>query len=158
MTNPTTITAAPGLPFVEVVRDFDAPVAAVFNAHVDPEFFVKWTGPRMLTMEIIAFDAQTGGQWKYISREPNGTEHGFRGVFHTVDTDKSIVQTFEYAGAPGMVSMSMAVFDDLGDERTRVSTRSLFPTVEARDAMVANGMEYGATESYERLDEVLAGS
>jgi uncharacterized protein YndB with AHSA1/START domain len=57
-----------------------------------------------------------------------------------------------------MVSMSTAVFNDLGDGRTRVSTKSLFPSVEARDAIVANGMEYGATESYERLDEVLAGS
>lgn len=62
MTNPTTITAEPGLPFVDIVREFDAPVGAVFRAHTDPELFSRWTGPRDLTMKIMEFDATTGGR------------------------------------------------------------------------------------------------
>ena len=37
MTNPTTITAPPALPFIDIVREFDAPVHAVFRAHTDPD-------------------------------------------------------------------------------------------------------------------------
>ncbi|HEY4151776.1 MAG TPA: polyketide cyclase, partial [Pseudolysinimonas sp.] len=39
MTNPVTITAPDGLPFVDIEREFDAPVAAVFNAYRDPALF-----------------------------------------------------------------------------------------------------------------------
>ena len=35
--NPTTITAQPGTPYIDVVREFDAPPELVFRAHTDPE-------------------------------------------------------------------------------------------------------------------------
>jgi uncharacterized protein YndB with AHSA1/START domain len=154
MTNPTQITAEPGRPFVDIVREFDAPVDAVFRAHTDPDLFARWTGPAQLTMEILAFDAVTGGQWQYVSRDPAGGRYGFRGVFHTVETDALIIQTFEYDGAPGEVSLGVARFEAT-DRGTRITTRSVFPSIEARDGMIASGMEHGATESYTRLDEVL---
>ncbi|MDQ1548708.1 MAG: hypothetical protein QOD27_366, partial [Microbacteriaceae bacterium] len=44
-----------------------------------------------------------------------------------------------------------------GDGRTRVSSHSVFQSVEARDGMVESGMESGITQGYERLDTVLAG-
>jgi uncharacterized protein YndB with AHSA1/START domain len=155
MTNSTQITVEPGRPFVDIVREFDAPVDAVFRAHTDPDLFARWTGPGQLTMEILAFDAVTGGQWRYVSRDPAGGSYGFRGVFHTVETDALIIQTFEFDGAPGQVSMSVARFEAT-DRGTRISTHTVFPTIEARDGMVATGMEYGANESYTRLDDVLA--
>jgi uncharacterized protein YndB with AHSA1/START domain len=58
MTHPTTITAAPGLPFLDVVREFDAPAAAVFRAHTDRNLFAKWTGPRTMQMDNVEL---TGG-------------------------------------------------------------------------------------------------
>ncbi len=37
MTKSVTITAPEGVPFIEFEREFDAPVAAVFRAHQDPD-------------------------------------------------------------------------------------------------------------------------
>jgi uncharacterized protein YndB with AHSA1/START domain len=155
MTNPTQITAAPELPFVDIVREFDAPVQAVFQAHTDQDLFSRWTGPRQLDMEILEFDAVTGGKWQYVNRDPQGNSYGFRGVFHTVDTDALIIQTFEFDGAPGQVSTSSARFEDVNG-RTRVSTHTVFPSLASRDGMVANGMEHGVLEGHSRLDELLA--
>ena len=67
-------------------------------------------------------------------------------------------QTFEWEGMPGHVVIERAEFEDLGDGRTKVTTHSLFDTTEERDGMIASGMENGQAESYERLDELLAGS
>jgi uncharacterized protein YndB with AHSA1/START domain len=53
------------------------------------------------------------------------------------------------------VAVETAVFEDLGD-RTKVTTTSLFHTPEERDGMLSSGMEKGANETYERLDELLA--
>ena len=65
MTRATTITAQPGLPFVDLVREFDAPAAAVFRAHTDPKLFVQWNGPRSITTNIHEYDATPGGRWRY---------------------------------------------------------------------------------------------
>ncbi len=155
MTHPTTITAAPGLPFVDIVREFDAPVAAVFRAHTDPELFAQWTGPRSITIEIIEFEATTGGRWQYVGRGAGGEAYGFRGVFHTVKPDALIIQTFEFDGAPDMVGIGTMTFEEVGG-RTRIAAHEVYPSVEARDVMMASGMEYGVNEGYERLDALLA--
>ena len=84
------------------------------------------------------------------------TEDGFRGTYREVFSPERIVQTFEWEGMPGHVSVETATFEDLG-ERTKVVTTSIFHTTEERDGMLGSGMEDGLNETYERLDEVLAG-
>jgi uncharacterized protein YndB with AHSA1/START domain len=153
--NPVTVTAQPGVPFVEIVREFDAPVADVYRAYTDPNLVARWLGPRRLVMELHEYDVRPGGTYSYTHRDADGTAYGFHGVFHSVDWERRIVQTFEFDGYPGHVSLDTADFQDLGG-RTRVITSSVFQSVEDRDGMIASGMEGGLTEGYERLDELLA--
>lgn len=151
----THITAEPGSAQVLMTREFDAPRDLVFRAYTDPKLFVQWVGPRQLTTTIRRFDARNGGVWSYVATEPGGTEHGFHGVFHGDPTPERIVQTFEYEGAPGHVSLEIIELTEV-DGRTRVSSTAAFCSVQDRDAMVGSGMEYGMRESNERLDELLA--
>jgi uncharacterized protein YndB with AHSA1/START domain len=155
MTHPTTITAAPGLPFVDIVRDFDAPASAVFRAHTDPALFAQWMGPRDYPITVGEFDATPGGRWEYTFAGEGDERYGFRGVFHTVEPDRLIIQTFEFSGAPGAAGIGATTFEEI-DGRTRLTSHEVYPTVEARDAIIASGMEYGVNEGYERLDELLA--
>jgi uncharacterized protein YndB with AHSA1/START domain len=150
MSNPTTITAQPGTPFIDISREFEATPAQVFRAATDPDLLVvQWLGPRDLEMEVVEYDVRPGGSYRYIHRRA-GEEYAFRGVFHTVTKDECVVQTFEFEGAPGQVSLETATYEDLGG-RTRLRTRSVFPSVEARDAMLASGMEHGVNDSYDKL-------
>jgi len=155
MSNPTTITAEDGVPFVETVREFDAPVSAVFKAHVDPDLLSKWLGPRSTSMNVTEYNALTGGSWRYENGD-TGNAFSFRGVFHTVETDSLIIMTFEFDGAPNQVGLSTTTFQEI-DGRTRIVAHEVYPTVEARDMALATGMNYGVEEGYERLDELLAG-
>ncbi|MGH3502810.1 MAG: SRPBCC family protein [Nocardioidaceae bacterium] len=155
MSNPLTITAEPDLPFIDGTREFDAPLGAVWRAYTEPELLAQWMGPRDLTIQDLQFDARTGGSWSYTHRAGDGTEYRFRGVLHSVVDHQSITQTFEFAGVPGHVSLETATFEELGD-RTRLRVHSVFQSVEDRDGMVASGMEGGMSQSYERLDDLLA--
>ena len=65
------------------------------------------------------------------------------------------MQTFEFEGAPGHVSLDTVTFEER-DGKTTVHTNSLFQSVEARDAMVNSGMGDGMSEGYDRLDELVA--
>ena len=155
MTNPVTVTAPAGTPFIDATRDFDAPLDDVYRAWSEPELVARWLGPRRYEMVIEEYDVRTGGSWAY-EHKAGDEAYGFRGVFHDVTPGKSITQTFEFAGAPGHVSLETVTFSDLGDNRSRVSIHSVYQSIEARDAMVDSGMEGGMTEGFERLDEVLS--
>jgi uncharacterized protein YndB with AHSA1/START domain len=107
-------------------------------------------------MEIDSYEFKTGGRYRYVQRNPQGEEYAFNGVFHVVRENEFAIQTFEFEAFPDVVSIESLSFDDLGGGRTRLRGHATYPSMEARDGMVAGGMEGGMTEGYERLDEVLA--
>ncbi len=150
----TRIVAAPGLPMISITREFDASPELLYRAYTDPELLTQWLGPRRLTMVVDHFDVRNGGTWRYIHRSTDGTEYGFHGVYHGTPSPEGIVQTFEFEGAPGHVSLESLTFEER-DGRTIVRMESVFQSVAARDAMVESGMEGGVNEGYERLDELL---
>ncbi|GAA1948827.1 SRPBCC family protein [Brevibacterium antiquum] len=140
---------------LSITRDFAATPGKVFRAHTDPEVFVKWCGPDTITNTIREWDPQTGGNWSYLSTDDNG-EYGFFGSFHEVRENERIVQTFTFEGFPDAVSLEILTLTDLGDGRTRLSSTSIFDSMESRDGMVASGMEQGIVEGYKKLDKLLA--
>ena len=151
----TEIVADPDVPLVRITREFDAPAAKVFRAHVDPALVVRWLGPRDVTMEVDHWDCRTGGSWRYLHRRGDD-EFGFHGCFHEVRPDELIVQTFTYEGFPDGVALERLELEDLPGGRCRLTATSLVDSFEGRDAFVASGMETGVREGYERLDDVLA--
>ena len=153
-THPVTVNAPEGLPFIEIVREFDAPVEAVFRAHRDPELVKQWLGPRGYEMDIERWDFTSQGGYRYVHRNPEGEEYAFNGTFHTVRENEFAVQTFEFEGVPDVVAIESMTFEDLGG-RTRLRGHSVYPSLEARDGMVASNMESGMSEGYARLDELL---
>lgn len=150
--HPTTITAQPGTPFIDIEREFDATPAQVFRAYTDPKLIVRWLGPRRVTMELLEFDPRPGGRYRYV-HHVDGFDARFNGVYHTVTENERIIQTFEFEGAPGEVCLESTTFESR-DGTTRVTTHSVFPSVESRDAALASGMSFGINESHERLDEI----
>jgi uncharacterized protein YndB with AHSA1/START domain len=155
-TNPVTITALEGLPFIDIEREFDAPVAAVFNAHRDPELVKQWLGPDGYEMTIERWDFVPQGGYRYLHTNPEGESFAFNGVFHSVRENEFAIQTFEFEGYPDVVAIESVTFEDLGGGRSRLKIHSVYPDVASRDGMVASGMETGVLEGYARLDEILA--
>jgi uncharacterized protein YndB with AHSA1/START domain len=156
VTNQLKVTAPEGLPFIDFEREFDAPVAAVFRAHREPDLIARWLGPRGYDTNVESYDFRTGGGYRYIHTK-DGESYAFNGVFHTVRENEFAIQTFEFEAVPDVVSIESLAFSDLGEGRTRVTGHAVYPTLEARDGMVNGGMETGMTEGYQRLDEVLVG-
>ena len=153
---PIKVTAEQGLPFVDTERELDAPRELVFRCFAEPELLTQWLGPQRLEMRIDEFDFRDGGRYRYAHIEENGTEYGFHGVFHGPQTPDSMLQTFEFDGAPGHVSLDHMELVDLGNGRTLARSHSVFQTVEARDAMVESGMADGMEGGFQKLDELLA--
>lgn len=147
------IEADPNVPIIRIVRDFDATPAELMRAHTDPTLFARWVGPNATTTTILDWDATTGGRWRYVS-ELDGEEYAFHGCFHEVGEDR-IVQTFTFDGQPDGVALETLWFEDLGDNRTRLTAQSLVDSFEGRDQWLASGMEVGVEEGYAKLDALV---
>lgn len=155
---PTThLTADPGRTDLTITREFDAPRGHVFRAFVDPALYVRWLGPRRLKTRMEIFEPRPGGSYRYVQTDLDGSLHAFHGVYHEVSAPETIISTFEYEGLPegGHVVLDATSFEALPGGRTRVTTRSVFLSVDDRDGMLNSGMAEGMREMYERLDEVL---
>jgi len=157
MANKTEIIAEPGKQELFIKREFEAPRDLVFRAHVDPEIYVKWCGPRDLKMTIEKWEPRDGGSYRF-THERDGHKYAFLGVYHQIDEPETIIGTFEFDGLPerGHVILGTTTFEELPGGRTRLVHQSVFKSVEDRDGMVASGMERGVNDGYEKLDSFLA--
>jgi uncharacterized protein YndB with AHSA1/START domain len=139
---------------VVMERIFDAPRELVFATYTDPKSIPHWWGPRRYSTKVDKMDVRVGGTWRFLSYDSDGNESGFHGVYREIVPPKKLVSTFEYEGMPGHVVVDTAIFEESAG-KTKVTVRSLFQNKEDRDGMLATGMESGASESWDRLDELL---
>jgi uncharacterized protein YndB with AHSA1/START domain len=139
---------------IQMTRVFDAPRELVFEAHTTAEHMSNWWGPRKYEVVSAEYDFRPGGKWRIVHRGPDGDEHGFRGEFREIVPPERIVWTFEYEGAPGSIAVETLTLTE-EDGKTTITTLSDGGSKEARDAMLESGMQEGAAETFDRLDEYL---
>jgi uncharacterized protein YndB with AHSA1/START domain len=139
---------------IVLTREFDAPRHLVFEAFTKPEHITNWWGQKGSTLASCEIDFRPGGQYRFVERDANGDEFGFRGEIREIVPPERIVQTFEWEGLPGHIAEDTMELEDLGG-RTRMTVTSRFASVQDRDGMLQGGMEKGAGESYDRLAEYL---
>jgi uncharacterized protein YndB with AHSA1/START domain len=138
---------------IVMTRVFDAPRALVFEAHSKIEHIEKWWG-RGNPLDC-KLDFRPGGSWRFVEHAPDGESYGFHGEYREIVAPERIVQTFEFEGMPGHVSVETLVFEEHAGKTTLTST-TVFDTVEDRDGMLQSGMETGAKESLDHLAALLA--
>jgi len=152
-TSTLTVTLPSDLEIV-LTREFDAPRELMFETFTACEHMTHWWGQAGSTLASCEMDFRPGGSWRYVERDSSGTEWGFHGDYRDIARPERIVWTFEFEGMPGHVSEETMIFEDLGG-RTRITGTSVFSSKEDRDGMVQSGMEQGASEAYDQLDEYL---
>jgi uncharacterized protein YndB with AHSA1/START domain len=151
----TRIIAERGKQEIVITRTFDAPRNLVFKAYTDRDLIEQWWGPRRFTTIVDKIDVKPGGLWRFINRDNVGNEYAFHGVYHDIAAPERIVDTFEFEGTPGHVSLETLTLEEIGG-KTKVTGKSVFQSVEDRDGMLAEDMEEGVLETMDRLAELLA--
>jgi uncharacterized protein YndB with AHSA1/START domain len=139
---------------IVMTRVFDAPRELVFEAHSSCEHMTQWWGPRGYEIASCEIDFRPGGAWRVVHRGPDGEEYGFRGEYREIVRPERIVWTFEFEGMPGHVSVETMTLEE-HDGKTTFTATSVYDSVEDRNGMLESGMESGAVETMERLDEYL---
>jgi len=139
-----------------MTRIFDAPRELVFEAMTKPEHVKRWWGPCRMTAEVCEIDFRVGGKWRYLLHTPDGKKVEFTGVYREIVPPERIVSTECYV-EPGIGNpqwQTTLTLEDLGG-KTKMTSRLLHPSKEQRDGHLNSGMESGATETFDRLNEIV---
>lgn len=151
----TQFVAEPGAYDMTVTAVIEAPKDKVYRAFAEPDLIAQWWGPPGLKTDIVTCECTTGGSWRFVHRDDDGNEYAFRGVLHEVVPPGRIVQTFEFEGMPGHVSLQTATLEEV-DGGTKVTQHSVFQSVEDRDGMADTGARDFAPVGMAQLAEVVS--
>jgi uncharacterized protein YndB with AHSA1/START domain len=136
-----------------MTREFEAPAALVYRAYTTPELVMRWWPGRRGEMRSADIDLRVGGAWRWVMDAHNGHEVAFHGVYREIVPDERLVFTETFEGAPDAEALVTVTFAESAG-RTTLSILMDLPSREVRDAILASGMEQGAGESLELLEEV----
>ena len=139
-----------------MTRSFNAPRALVFEAMTKPEHVQKWWGLRGSTLSKCEIDLRVGGAWRFVERAADGNEHPFKGEWREIAPPDRLVFTQIYDVEPfSDKEVLVTVVLTKQDGETLMTETLSFKSKEDRDWMVQSGMEPGASESLDRLAELL---
>jgi uncharacterized protein YndB with AHSA1/START domain len=142
---------------VLITRSFDAPADLVFEAYTNPDLVRRWWGFETSEWLVCEIDLRVGGRWRYVTREAEGLGVAFHGEFREIARPHRLVSTEVFEGIPDAddnAALDIVTFDEV-DGLTTMSVLVQMPSQEARDAMLATGMEEGMQVSYDRLEDVV---
>jgi uncharacterized protein YndB with AHSA1/START domain len=141
---------------IVVVRRFDAPPAAVYRAHTEPELIQKWLlGPEGWTMPVCISEAKPGGKIRY--EWSNGKGHGFylTGEYLVLEPSSRIVHVERMFLPDPTPDNHVETRFDADGQGTLMTIRMTLPNAETRAAMLASGMDKGMEASYARLEGLI---
>lgn len=136
-------------PRVTLRRFFRAPVARVWAACTDPAEIPKWWGPEALPLVVCEHDLRVGGRWRHVSRDADGREFAFHGVYREVVPECRTVTSWRFEGVDA--ESTETVLFEARDGGTLLTNFVVHTSMANRDGHVGSGMERGARESMDRL-------
>jgi uncharacterized protein YndB with AHSA1/START domain len=136
-----------------MTRVFDAPRELVYKTYIDPKLLPQWWGMGGTTT-VDKMDVRPGGQWRYVQHDDSGNQYAFSGVYQEVVPPERLAYTFEFEAMPGHVLVETIVFEEQ-DGKTKLTSTSVFETLEDLEGMLQSGAEHGATITWNRLAELI---
>jgi len=140
---------------LKLIRIFDAPVEAVWDAWTDPDQVVKWWGPRGFTLTTHSKDLRPGGHWKYTMHGPDGADYKNTTQYLEVEKHKKLV--YDHGGGEGTAPLFRVtvIFNEVKG-KTKMDMTMTLPTPEAAEQTRAFIKRAGGDSTWDRLAEYLA--
>jgi uncharacterized protein YndB with AHSA1/START domain len=156
------MTAAPTKPLAEreitITRVFDAPRTLVFSAWTDAKQLAQWWGPKGFTNPVCEIDARAGGAIRIHMRAPDGAVYPMNGeVLEIVPPERFVFtnNALDDAGKPIMAGLTTVTFAE-ANGRTTLTLHTRGGALIEKAVSYLQGMEYGWTESIDKLQAMLA--
>jgi uncharacterized protein YndB with AHSA1/START domain len=139
---------------IRIIRIYDAPVEAVWDAWTDPEQVAQWWGPRGFTLTTHSKDLRPGGHWTYTMHGPDGVDYPNKTPYLEVERHSKLV--YDHGGnddRPPLFRVTVLFSETNG--KTRMEMSMTLPTPEAAEEMRKFIKKAGGDATWDRLAEYL---
>ena len=136
---------------IVVTREFDAPIALVFDVFTKPEHVRKTFAPFGEEVTVCSIDLRVGGDYHFVMVTDDGTECSFRGTYLEVEPPTRTVETWHFDGWPGAEAVETMDLHE-ADGVTKLTQRLAFRDKAGRDHMTKFD---GIVASMDNVDDYL---
>jgi uncharacterized protein YndB with AHSA1/START domain len=138
-----------------ITREFDAPKHLVYKAWTTPELVERWWAGHRGRTTLVELDLRVGGKWRYVLvAASGGQEVGFHGEYTEIVPNERLKWTEFYEGMPESDPAFVTATFSEEDGRTRLELLTEVTSKEIRDMIVESGMEVGAQEQMDIIEEI----
>ncbi len=139
---------------IRIIRVYDAPVKAVWDAWTDPKQVAQWWGPRGFTITTHSKDLRVGGKWIYTMHGPDGKDWPNSTLYHEVEKYKKLVYDHGASEDKPALFRVTALFSESKGKTTLDMTMAL-PTPEALRETKKIIKNANGNSTWDRLAEYL---
>jgi uncharacterized protein YndB with AHSA1/START domain len=132
-------------------REFDAPIALVFDVLTKPEHVRHWFAPFEDAMTVCEIDLRVGGTYHLVFVTADGTECSFRGTYLEIERPFRIVDTWLFEGWPDAEAVETVELHER-DGITEVRMNLAFRDQAGRDHMTRTD---GQEDSWDKMEDYL---
>lgn len=158
---------------VVITRFFEAPRDLVWQAWTDPAHMAQWFGPKGFANTVCQMDLRPGGAWRITMRAPDGTDYPLKGFLHEIVAPERLVMSVDLSehpeawhdlvdpnrdkskARPTLAGIWTVTFDQHNGV-TKLTVNYRFESASTRDAFLRIGMNEGWSQSFDRLEALLA--
>jgi uncharacterized protein YndB with AHSA1/START domain len=139
---------------IRLVRVYDAPVSAVWDAWTVPSQVEQWWGPRGFTITTHSKDLRAGGTWRYTMHGPDGVDYPNLTTYHVVEPHRRLV--YDHGATddrPPLFRVTVTFTEAKG--KTRMEMVSSFASADVAAQMGTFIKQAGGNATWDRLAEHL---
>jgi uncharacterized protein YndB with AHSA1/START domain len=136
---------------IVTTREFDAPIALVFDVLTKPQHVSKWIAPFTCEVTECSIDLRVGGSYHIVFVTDHGNECSFRGTYLEVDPPNRTVATWLFEGWPDADAVESVDLRET-DSATKLTITLAFRDKAGRSHMSTHD---GQEDSLDKLDDYL---
>lgn len=136
---------------IVTTREFDAPMALVFDVLTKPEHVRNWFAPFDCVVTKCSIDPRVGGSYHIVFVTEDGTECSFRGTYLELEPPTRIVDTWLFDGWPDAEAVETVDLVET-DGVTKVRMNLAFRDMAGRAHMTKTD---GQEDSWDKMEDYL---
>ena len=137
---------------IVTTREFDAPIALVFDVLTKPEHVRNWFAPFTDKVTECSIDLRVGGNYHIVIVTEDGRECSFRGTYLEVEPPTRTVATWLFEGWPDADAVDSVDLHET-DGVTKLTSKLAFRDKAGRDHMTKHD---GLEDSFNKLEDYLS--
>ena len=132
-----------------ITREFDLPLELLFKAYEDAEIVEQW-----MNTKVIKLENYKHGSWKFETSNDGQVVFSANGVILEFIQNEKITRTFEMENSPFPVQLEFLTFEEIGNEKSKLTIQQIFKSVEYRNQLLKMPFAKGLSMAHDRLQNI----